>query len=380
MTVTEALAAVWPLNLEKEKTPQSARVLRYSRRGLLWEVSSLERLRKCGHARCDVSGVALRQREDTGAGYAGVCSCGSVWACPVCNAKIMSRRAIEIGAAIARHQSSGGNCAFLTFTMRHTRHQRLKQLWDGLATAWKRIVSGWSWLTEKTAYKIAGYLRAVEVTWSSKNGWHVHAHVILFFDTPIDAPQLEALHESMFTRWRAGLLKQRLGEPLYVAQEAHIVSGPADDHLAAYLTKAVDQGDSDAQRKLGLELTSTQSKVARDVYHSKTPWNFIDDIAAFGDITQWEEWEKASKGRRQLTWSRGLRDRLGLNPEASDEEIADEEIGSKDDDLLLITPEGWREMCAHPDWIGELLDVCDHGGLSESARWLIKHQVQFVLD
>lgn len=42
----------------------------------------------------------------------------------------------------------------------------------------------------------------------------------------------------------------------------------------------------------------------------------------------------------------GLRELLGFRAEKSDEEIAGEELGSKDDDLVLITAAGWRVVIA----------------------------------
>jgi hypothetical protein len=52
------------------------------------------------------------------------------------------------------------------------------------------------------------------------------------------------------------------------------------------------------------------------------------------DSTLWQEWEQASEGRRQLTWSEGIRALAGLaEQERSDEDIA-EELG--DDDLLIL--------------------------------------------
>jgi hypothetical protein len=45
-----------------------------------------------------------------------------------------------------------------------------------------------------------------------------------------------------------------------------------------------------------------------------------------------------------LTWSKGLRERLGLRFEKSDEDVAAEELGSKADDLVIITAAGWRTV------------------------------------
>ena len=41
--------------------------------------------------------------------YAGLTTCGSIWACPVCSAKIRNTRALEISAATAAWDFAGIN-------------------------------------------------------------------------------------------------------------------------------------------------------------------------------------------------------------------------------------------------------------------------------
>jgi hypothetical protein len=48
--------------------------------------------------------------------YSGLQTCGSVWACPVCSAKIAERRRVEIMAAMAAHKAAGGWVNLLTLT------------------------------------------------------------------------------------------------------------------------------------------------------------------------------------------------------------------------------------------------------------------------
>lgn len=356
-------------NYANNSSPPSLRVSRYARRGVLWDLSTLERVRKCGRTRHDAQGVALRRTAGGVVGFSGVCTCGSVWACPVCNAKIMARRALEIGGAVAAWQSRGGRCVFLTLTMRHHRGQRLSTLWDSLSAAWKSVTGGKQWVNDRRRFGIAGWLRVVEVT-QGLNGWHVHVHGVLFLEpnlsTLVDnALDVAELHGRLFGRWSRALQRRGLGAPLAVGQDAHLVTGPADEHLARYFTKAVD-----GSHRLGLELTQTQSKATRSAFGTASTWSLLDLVESAGVLDGWEEWEQASKGRRQLTWSKGLRELLGLRCEKSDEEVAAEEIGSRDDDLVLITPEGWRLLCSAPRDLGELLDVAQAGGLSAARVYL----------
>ena len=93
----------------------------------------------------------------------------------------------------------------------------------------------------------------------------------------------------------------------------------------------------------------------------------------------WWEFEKASKGKRQLTWSRGLRQLLGLIQEKTDEEIAAEELGSKANDLVHISKEGWREVCRHPDLIPTILNTTDRQGLTGLRAFLDEHGIDYEL-
>jgi len=51
--------------------------------------------------------VAVRVSGGVG-GFAGLSTCGSVWACGVCNAKIMARRQLEIGAGVEGWEAACG--------------------------------------------------------------------------------------------------------------------------------------------------------------------------------------------------------------------------------------------------------------------------------
>lgn len=341
---------------------------RYALRQLLWAESGLERVRKCGRVRHSES-VAVRVRDGV-AGFAGVTSCGSIWADPVCNAKVMARRAVEVGTAVALWQGTGGQVVFTTLTMRHHRGHGLAQLWDALSAAWNRVTGGKAWLADKARHGVVGYLRVVEVTYG-KNGWHVHVHALLFVRPGC---VVNVLHASMFGRWQRALERRGLSA-LTVGQDARLITGPADADLAAYFTKAT--ADPTA---LGLEFTQTQSKTARSALSTQTPWHFLDDVL-IGDadaLDRWHEWEKGSRGRRQMTWSKGMRDLLGIGAQASDEEVAAEEMGTADDNLVRITAEGWEALCSNAILLPRVLVAAERGGLPGLRMFLDSHSISYV--
>ena len=347
------------------------RTSRYARRVELWQVSDLRRLKKCGRV-MTCTHVTVRKTGPV-AGLAGLVTCGSVWACPVCNAKIMARRAVEIGAAVALWQAQGGRVAFETFTMRHRRGQGLAELWEALGKAWARITSGKYWRAEQQRYGIAGWLRVVEVT-TGKNGWHVHVHALLFLSGAMTPADLLGLHAGMFGRWSRSLVRSGLEAPLVAGQDARLITGPADESLSSYFTKATD-----GAHRIGLEFTQTQSKTSRTSLSTVSVWSVLDSLLNTGLVDfldQWHEWERASKGRKQLTWSQGFRAGLLLDAEQTDEQLAEQEVGSKTDDLVAITADGWAGLVRRPELVAYMLTVTEQAGMVGLQGFLAAYGVE----
>lgn len=329
----------------------SDRASRYARRQFLWDMSTLKRVRKCGRTRVSPDGlVALRDSLNV-RGLHGLSTCASIWACPVCNAKVMSRRALEIQAAVALAQSLGYSVGFVTLTMRHHRGQRLSDLWDALSGAWRKVTACRSF---KHHEGLVGFIRATEVT-HGRNGWHVHVHALVVLDTKHPVEDLDAVANSMWRTWSRALAAAGLDDPLRRAQDWKVLDGPAHESLSRYLTKSVDGG------LVGLELASTQTKHARSDFGTVTPWHLLA-LSAGGDadaFRNWCEWEAGSHGRRQISWSRELRKLLGLGQELTDDEIATEEFGTAADDVLWILPEGWTALVRRPNrhLIAQLFEI-----------------------
>lgn len=339
----------------------SARARRYGRRSLLWDVSSIQRVRKCGRVTRSPDGLVGVMAGPNGAGLSGLCTCGSIWACPVCNAKVMARRALELGCAVAAWHAQGGATVFGTSTLRHHQGDRLAPLWDGLSRSWSDTTRGNPWLRRKESLGIAGFARAVEGN-VGRNGWHVHLHWLLFVDGEVTESQVGDFGAWFASRWSRSVTNRGLRAPLAVGQDARLVKDVRAADLAAYVTKQTD---------LGLELTQSQSKRARDAHSTVPAWDLLTRIQDGGDadaLDLWHEWEAASLGRRHLTWSQGFRQQLlGAAPEESDEEVA-----AQEDDgvtLLYITSEGWGRLVAAPQLIPRVLEAAEHS--AETLRRLL---------
>lgn len=335
---------------------------RYGLREVLWKASSLDRVRKCGRIPAG-SDVVLRHREGL-PGLAGLCTCGSVWACPVCASKIRVRRALEIGEVLGEAVRQGYGLGFVTFTVRHRRSDPLPDIWGAVAQGWRRVSTARMRAVDSGR---VGWVRVVEVT-DGLHGWHVHVHAVVVLDIGTKAVDLDRLGDAMFRRWRRGVESAGF-EALRQAQDWRFVTNSgASEALGEYLAKSVETADAGS---LGLELTHTMPGRSRSGLKTWPVWRLLEDLERDGEVialARWREWEAASRGKRMIGWSRGLRDRFGFDAElASDEEIASEELGGIEDDVLRFTGEEWREVVSVRGRVAALLDVAT-GRTWEASR------------
>lgn len=316
--------------------------------------------------------MAVRVRGGV-AGLAGLATCGSVWADPVCSAKILARRGLEIGAMLTVALADGYTLGLVTLTEAHFRTQALAELWGAAGVAWGKATTGSRWAAACKRSGVVGWVRVWEVT-EGVNGWHVHVHAVVVLGPGADASALEDVAGGMFGRWARSLERSGLRKPLRIGQDWHLVAGEAaGSELAEYLSKLGLVPEAVAG-SLGLELTHTQPGRTRAATKTRPVWSLHQDYAQAPSkalLRRIHEWEQVSKGRRQIGYSAGFRDLFGVSLESTDEEIAAEEMGSASDDLVVILAGGWARMVAQPSRIRQLLDAAEVGGL---------HLVRALLD
>lgn len=343
---------------------------RYKALRLLWRRTSLKSVRSCQHHSVmpdgNVKVLVTPTADGPRVGFSGLATCGSVWSCPVCSNKIATRRSEDIAAAVRKWEQMGGRVAMVTLTMRHKRGQRLSDLWDALSAGWGAVVRG-TWADDQEKYgtpmprKISsgkrkgeivienrvGWLRAAEATHPVVNGWHLHIHTLLFLKGD---PDLDALSKSMFQRWRTRLVGLGMSAPIASrgGLDARWIDAGDDGFVSEYVTKSTYDG----ALRAGFEVARGGQKKAG----GRTPFQMLASVCdnldnaddsllqarAEADLSRWWEWEQASKGRRQITWSRGFRDFLALDDEISDEDIAAED-GTTDDTLIahIMSAQEW---------------------------------------
>lgn len=290
-----------------------------------------------------------KQVDSASASYSGLVTCGSVWACPICAAKIQERRRGEIEQGMSAMQAAGFAPVMVTFTFPHRSFQSLADLIGKQARAFMLLRSGREWQQLKARYGFGGLIRSLEVTHGS-NGWHPHTHELWFVAPGQEAADLRANILALWARAcvRAGLLDDGHSSAFL----AHAVDVRANVDCGDYLAK---QDDS---RSWGMadEIAKATSKEGRA--KGVHPHHFLIRCAT-GDDALFVEYVRGMKGRRQLFWSHGLKAKCGIG-DVTDEELADAiEQGAYL--LALIPAPAWRYVVGN-DARCEVLDAAEVGG------------------
>jgi hypothetical protein len=338
--------------------------LRHKLRGL----TSLPRLRDCGAKTVNgLGGPILRvsgEGSECVAGYAGLVTCGSTWACPVCAAKIAARRADELSQVMRTVLTGGGSASLITLTMRHHSGHQLKDLWHALSSAWRGAISGKQWLADQELGGLLGWVRVVEAT-HGRNGWHLHIHVLVCWKRSVSLELAQDIGHRMWQRWSRVLERKGLTSWKHRGGVDVRMATLSTDNLAHYFNK------------LAREVTSSHTKESRG---GRSPFKILTDGLQTGDaddLDLWGEWEEASFGRRQLTWSLGVHDlrKLADLAEQSDEEIVEEELSGED---VIALPRPTWEALLIGELTTDLLDAAEIAGIDGACTFLRMRSLEWV--
>lgn len=344
--------------------------------------------------------------------YAGLQTCGSPWACPHCSAKITERRADEIRQGLDAWLSAGQTVVMITLTNSHHAGDLLLNLIKGQAKALTWFFSHKSVKRALKAAGVVGHVRAWEITHGRLaygNGWHPHFHILLFVDrlallardgcTDLAPGFLSGLLAPLPGLWRRACEQAGLGAPsaergCKIEEDRGGGSSRSPEtaaqrtarlkKLADYLAKmGFAPSDCPADfhpdlhrppRRWGFddELARSATKKAAKG-KGETPFQFLDAFLNSGDSQSadlWLEYRRATKGRAQVQFSRGLRDLLGLDPGLSDEEIS-AEVREDDPIWAYLTLWQWRLVLKAGAQF-QLLRAGEKGGLNAVLELLTR--------
>lgn len=281
----------------------------------------------------------------SGAHYGNIERCSSISACPCCAPVIRAGRAREIEKAAKSHLEShgSGSLLFLTLTVRHDASMKFSKTLDTVAEGWRRLIKNKWWRKPKTGIKarfgIEGYIRALETTWGVENGWHPHAHILLFLEKPLPPQYLVNLGNMIHIKW-AKWCKKELG--LVPSRERGIDVQVVENDLKV-LSKYLSKVDAESKR-WGLGGEMARGDVKRGKKERFQPFQFLDDdmpLPRSKRFQLWNDYAEVMHGRRVITWSRGLKKRYEVE-ELDDEQIL--ESGVAGEMMWSTAPENYERL------------------------------------
>jgi hypothetical protein len=349
---------------------------RWALREGLRALSSMTRVARCGVHRLDGRQASVRTDATGRASFGGLETCGSIWACPNCSARIRQQRAVELGDAGTVWQRDGGALEFVSLTVGHGRDDALESTLGDVHEAWRRLQQSVIWRDLRESGYLSGFVRATEITRREMNGWHPHLHVALFVNSKLTGDERQALRDRIAERWAAILRRMGRRSSLKYGVDWRPAFMSGAEGLAWYLCKVQDElGHS---RPLGQEMVRGDLKRGR--LGSRTPFEILASAVADrrsmafvrsgvayarSDVGLWHEYEQATKGHQAIAWSKGLRALVGAV------EVADEELAAVEAPLLCWTfwPDDWR-MVVRLGLRGDVLVAAEAGGADGVARYL----------
>lgn len=280
--------------------------------------------------------------DDNGAWLGQVYRCGSVWICPVCSRRVAELRKGEIQDAVDNAIRRGWGVILVTLTFPHGSGDVLDDILERFTKAQRAFKSGRAAVKLRERIGFEGEIRTLEVT-HGINGWHPHAHSIWVLKQQPTEEQAKALQSDLFEAWLKACLKAGLPPP---SREHGVDVRCARADVAEYVGKW----------GFASELASSASK--RGKAKGRTPWQILAD-ATDGDPRAawlWRTFALAFVDKRQLFWSRGLRQKLDISPELTEQELLDLEDRRVERQVVVLDLDTWH-VVRKAEKQGELLQL-----------------------
>ena len=296
--------------------------------------------RACNCLRTRIASEVAVVQSKTSTRYLGLMVCGSVWHCPVCASRITEHRRTELYDITQRHfdRHIYGVLVMVTNTIPHGRHDNMAALLARFTDAEKHYRRSHPMRALRKRIQLIGTVRGLEWTYGLEHGSHPHTHTLWFLPGPVDHKALQA---ELSVLWRKACVKVGLREP--------------DPHAGLMVT---DGRVYPAKWGIDHELTKLHTK--RGV-KGLTPWDllrwYIREPNAQA-AALFNEYARVFKGKRQLSYSNGLKALYRIE-EITDQAIAE---GTEEGQLVCtLTPRQWYHVCKHKAR-GIVLHLAEKGG------------------
>lgn len=296
--------------------------------------------------------VHLSDYQESGqrrASFGGLQTCGLVWTCPACAARISEMRRRQVNAGLEWAKVQGYRIAMMTLTARHGDGDELAALLSAMKGAKKRFHQHRAWKRIKP--QIVAMLTATEVTYG-RNGWHPHFHVVVIVETKA----AEAALAEMGDPWRGALRAEGL-----------------DGAAAAFdIQDASAAGRYVSKWGAGEELTMSGKKKAKG--KGRTPLQLLEAHKAGNEDAGelWLEYAAAFHRRTQLDGLKKLVDLAGLDDVTDAEAAQDEAQDGQERDQEPVTnidSDTWRQKARKRRT--DILDAAEADG--SAGVWSVIH-------
>jgi hypothetical protein len=221
-----------------------------------------------------------------------VYTCDNGTVCPYCGRARARARRDALKPCLAELHTDQHPMLFATFTQSHSREDTAQQLFDDFFARMSRLISpsGSGAKAEKEWRASMGYLggfRHMETNFSRRNGFHLHAHLILVFEpgTP------EETQRAVWRRFRAEWMRLTEVDGYKAAEHLQVVKFVTDaDGVAAYTAKGADWEMTSSHMKRGKRDNRSLTQLLEDIAEHQDP----EDIALA------RAYHAASKGRQMF--------------------------------------------------------------------------------
>lgn len=307
--------------------------------------------------------------------YKNMRTCGSVWACPVCGARISEVRRGELAQGLEAATALGWQIFMLTFTLQHSNDQPLRAVLDMLKSAYADFRVGKQWTKTVDRLAIEGTVQGKETT-HGDNGWHPHLHV-LFFSSLRELPA-DAAADFFKKRWvrmvakHGGYATYASGLEMTISTDTTLVEYPAKMGLADL--DISESSDFSFKKSFTIASEIAKANVKQGRGSGRTPLQLVA-AAMTGDqhaARLWIEFYDVFKGQRQLWWSQGLKEKLGIAQELTDEQIAESAL-TDELELIALTDEILSALNKHErskNARGVLLEIASGGNVDQVWSFL----------
>lgn len=277
--------------------------------------------------------------------------CGSIWLCPVCSSRITEQRKQELERAVKNNPEL--TPVLVTFTLQHSREDKLSKLLDRLNRTLQKMKAGYSWKKFQGTYGVRAYASSLEITFSKENGWHPHKHLLFFVEKGAD---LKGFEQEITARYLSILEKEGGYGSEFHAVDVRSGTATASTYVS----------------KWGITSEFAKSNLKKGRGESYSVWELA--MLAETDplfFVKFQEYAEATYRRKAITWSKGAYELLGIGKEETDEEIAQKETETEPEAETIVTlsPKLWNAI-VYNAMQEDAYSICETGGAEEFWSWI----------